>query len=255
MAISSQFTINGTAVSSGLVTVLPGAAITLAVTDTAGISSIVWTCTGTHSASVTTATITALITPSGAPSGATATFTMPTDTSGQAYVLKCLATDSYGVTSTTFGLIGTISESGQVPGAAGEELVRHPTQGWTDMLNSGLRGSPTAEYHATTTDATVTTAATISPPEDSDARIQAVAVGRGASSGSEIVVEMILNYKRVAAAAPAQVGVDRTEKTDEDGAWDVTHDVDGNTVRIRVTGDAAEDVDWHVYTYVWTVTF
>jgi len=253
MTISSTFSIEGTSVANGLVTVDPGDTVDLAVLDTTGMASIVWSCIGTHVATVTPASITALITPAGVPSGATASFVMPAGNTGQAYHLKCHCTDDYGNTSTTYGLVGCINEAGVVPFAAGEQLARHATQGWTDAVNAALRGTPDDEYHATTVDAVATTAITVVLPWDSVSYIQYVATGHGQTSDSVLHNDGKVVYKRIGGAVPTLVGQSLFD-LDEDGAWAVSHAVVGNDVVFSVTGDAAEDVNWDLLTYRWTTS-
>lgn len=244
---SPTFTINGSSISSGLVTVAGGATVTLALVSTAGIQTISWSCVGTHVASVTPASITALITPAGSPSGATATFTMPAGY-GQSYRIKCVVRDVNNVSYTAYGLVGVLSESGFVPFAAGEETERHATQGWSDALNT-LVGQQGTRSTATTTDATVTTIATV--PIAAATIVDFKVRWFGQQSASPYQARRLSHFtvRRVASGAPAQVGstVDLLASFKDDGTWGaMDFAFSGNNLIIRATGKAATTIDWKV---------
>ena len=137
---SASFTINGTAITTGLVQTTGGATVTLALANSSGVQSIEWSCVGTHASTVTPASI--VITPAGSPSGATATFTMTAGTYS-CLLIKCLIRDVYNVATVAYGLVGVPNSEGFVPFAAGESTERHPTMGWTEALNNAVKGAGT----------------------------------------------------------------------------------------------------------------
>jgi hypothetical protein len=159
---SALFSVNGTSVADGLVTVSPGATVNLAVVDVSGITAVSWEFVGAHAAGVSYPTITA----TGAPQGITATYTQPAGTAGQCYRLKCEITDARGKKHRRFGLIGSVNEADRVPFAAGEtDGERHETQGWTDAMNvlvsDQVATTPQIDTSTTSANATPITVATV----------------------------------------------------------------------------------------------
>lgn len=139
---SALFTIDGNALSAGIVTVSASASVALAVVDTSGVSSIEWSCVGTHSSSVATATITAAITPAGSLPGATATLAMPAG-AGQSYLIRCLVRDGQGrVTDYKQGQVAVLNNNSILPLAFGETFERNITHGWIDPINTFLNTAP-----------------------------------------------------------------------------------------------------------------
>lgn len=139
---SALFTIDGNALSAGIVTVSASASVALAVVDTTGVSSIEWSCVGTHSSSVATSTITAAITPAGSPAGATATLAMPAG-AGQSYLIRCLVRDGQGlVAEYKQGQVAVLNNNSILPLAFGETFERNITHGWIDPINAFLNTAP-----------------------------------------------------------------------------------------------------------------
>lgn len=142
VALSAEFSVNGSSSASIAHSVAYGATVTLALLSTSGANSISWSVDGVSHASMTAPVITA----AGSPVGATATFVMPADPGdiqGRAVRIKALITDSANTQSVAYRVIGVPNSYGLIPGTAGEELARHPTMGWTELFNGAMaRGVP-----------------------------------------------------------------------------------------------------------------
>jgi hypothetical protein len=63
------------------------------------------------------------------------------DGAGVAYGVKCVVRDAFGNQSASYGIVGVPSASGRIPGVSGEELWRHATHGYTELLNSMVAAS------------------------------------------------------------------------------------------------------------------
>jgi len=136
MTLSAAFTINGTAVPAS-VSAAYTSTVTLALTSLSDVHTVQWSIPGTSKSTQTAPTIT----PAGVPSGATATFALPADPGdglGRSFLVKCLVSDTKGRALSAYGIVGTVNSQGRMPFAAGEELARQATHGWTDDINSVL---------------------------------------------------------------------------------------------------------------------
>ena len=106
-----------------------------------------------------------------------------------------------------------------------------------------------------TTDATVTTAATVATESDVAYHVVARIVAYETPSGNEAA-----GYERAATfkndgGTLTQVGSTTALATHEDtGGWDATLDASGTTIRARVTGAAATTINWRVDLEVYSVT-
>ncbi len=96
-----------------------------------------------------------------------------------------------------------------------------------------------------TTDATVTTIATIPIPDDTAVWIETDVIARRTNAaGRGKWKRGALVYREAAGAATLEGAVWTPLTVESDGAWDVTIDVDGNDARVRVTGVASQDINW-----------
>ena len=104
----------------------------------------------------------------------------------------------------------------------------------------------TVEDKVSTTDATETTLATVPVEADSVIILTAFVKGRrtnGADRGGFIRRAVV--FRSGAGAATLEGSVNSPFTRFSDSNWDVTIDVDGgNNARIRVTGVAAQNIDW-----------
>lgn len=110
----------------------------------------------------------------------------------------------------------------------------------------------TKQYAVTTTDATVTTLATITLTASKTYLIEARVVGRrtgGAAGTAEDGIAVVVRgaYKTVAGAATALTnGTPATDfESDDQAAWTATLDTNGTDVRVRVTGAVDNNITWH----------
>lgn len=103
-------------------------------------------------------------------------------------------------------------------------------------------------FTVATTDATVTTLATYSPGTDTlryiKARVKAKRTG-GASGAAGDVAGYEISATVQDIAGTAEVIAQTALATHEDQAgWNCVFDATGATIRIRVTGAAANNIDW-----------
>lgn len=132
MAISAAFTINATSVPAA-VSVAYGGGVTLALSSITGVESVQFSIVGTSGTGVSAVALT----PAGTPTGSQATATMPADPGdglGRAYLVRCLVSNQYE-SAEAYGIFGATNEAGIVPLTFGEELARHATGGWIDVIN------------------------------------------------------------------------------------------------------------------------
>ena len=101
-----------------------------------------------------------------------------------------------------------------------------------------------------TTSATIATAQTLNIADNSITLVEAHVIGQwtggitGTAGDGAGYIRRAL-YKRTAGGAPTLVGAVQDGYTAESQAgWDCTLDVSGNTVRVRVTGAANNNVTW-----------
>jgi len=150
-----------------------------------------------------------------------------------------------GTTEAPSGMLHVRSQT------AAAEILR------TEGTPATTTNKPSRRWHATdvaTTNATQTTLATITIPANTTVFIRATVVARrtGGTAGTAedgAGYEMTAAVKNVSGTATL-IGAVAALATHEDQAgWDATIDVTGATARIRVTGAADNNVDWHaVYT-------
>lgn len=145
--VNSAFTVNG-ATPTDAVAVAAGSTVTLRVLNTTGINGVIWSVAGNDNS----ARVNPVITATGNV-GATASFVMPADIGdglGQSYRIQCHASDggSPANVSTTLAVVGVVNQSAVVPVAAGEELDRDLTYGWTMPFNRALAGPETVAHGA-----------------------------------------------------------------------------------------------------------
>ena len=99
-----------------------------------------------------------------------------------------------------------------------------------------------------TTDATVTTIATIPIPDDSSVLVDVwVEVFRTNSADQGVFRRRAGVFRRAAGAAALEGSVDTplTRKSVSSPTWEVTIDVDGgNNARVRVTGAVGHNLNW-----------
>lgn len=97
----------------------------------------------------------------------------------------------------------------------------------------------------TTTDATVTTLATIAIANNTVVKIDVDAVARRTDAAARAGYRRaVLVYREAAGAATIQGSVDSDFTRESTGAWNLTIDVNVNDARIRVTGAAAQTINW-----------
>lgn len=109
-----------------------------------------------------------------------------------------------------------------------------------------------------TTDATITTAASITVPTDSALYIEATIIGRrtGGTAGANGDAAIYVRTARVKNVAGTVTILNlQSDYTSEDqGAWNGTIDVSGTSARVRVTGAANNNITWTVNYKVSTVS-
>ena len=256
MTINSNFTVDGVALS-GAMEVEYAASVALAVVDTTGAHTIAWSVVGSSSSGLTDPTIT----PAGSPPGATASFPQVADPGtgqGASFGIKCLITDSAGKTDATIAVIGTKNEAGIVPGYGGEETERDSTHGWLDLVNRAASDNISQALSVNTTNAGVTTVLShaLAANTMSSCGCRVVTVETNGANFWTFVREWTWAYERhdsKAAGAPTKVVADSdggVPSWDEDGAWSAVVDVAANTMRIRVTNDAAQNCTSRVQLWV-----
>jgi len=106
----------------------------------------------------------------------------------------------------------------------------------------------TAQAIVTTNDATVTTCGSLTLADNTLYQISAMIVGvdtTNTPADQWAGYELKGTFYRTNAGGATQLGATTSAHTSEtDAAWDATFDVNGNDVRIRVTGEAAKNVNW-----------
>lgn len=117
---------------------------------------------------------------------------------------------------------------------------------WQSTRYTGANGLPIEMTGtATTNDATVTTLISAAIA-DQTCVLATARVSARQTNGVEraTYIRTVQVYREGGGAVLGAAGV-QTDFTDEsDAAWDCTFDVNGNDLRLRVTGDAGNDVDW-----------
>lgn len=99
----------------------------------------------------------------------------------------------------------------------------------------------------TTTDATVTTIWSDTLADNTAYRFEAIVVARGTAAAARATYHRVCTVYREAAGAATLQGAVLAPTTDAESVagWDVTFDVTGNTLRLRVTGAAATAIRWN----------
>ena len=117
----------------------------------------------------------------------------------------------------------------------------------------------TIEGYVTTTDATLTTVATIPIPASTSVMMEIHVVGRrtGGSAGSAedgagYIIQAL--YKNVAGVATL-IGLGNLDFTAESQiAWNATHAVSGGNVLVRVTGAVNNNISWYCSVTLWQIS-
>lgn len=119
-------------------------------------------------------------------------------------------------------------------------------------------GRPQAT-NVTTTDATVTTLATIRLENSRAHLIQAMVIARrvGGSAGAanDSAVYVLRGAYKMVSNTPVAIGgtTPQQDFVDESQAgWEATLDISGNDVRIRVTGATNNTIDWAAYIQIFS---
>ena len=96
-----------------------------------------------------------------------------------------------------------------------------------------------------TTDATVTSLAVIPVPDNTVLLLRATIIARRTNAADRAgYVRRAVVFREAAGAATLQGAVDTPLTRESHGPWDATIDVNGNNVRIRVTGAVGHNVNW-----------
>lgn len=98
----------------------------------------------------------------------------------------------------------------------------------------------------TTTDATQTTVATLSPTDNAVVMVRAVVAARQSGGSNGAGYELIGTFRR-AGATTTQIGVTNTLIAQEDAgaaSWDVAFTISGADIRVGATGVAATTINW-----------
>ena len=97
----------------------------------------------------------------------------------------------------------------------------------------------------TTSDATVTTLATIAIPDDTAVLIDASIISRRTDAADRGgYLRRALVFREAAGSATLQGNIDTPFTRESSGPWNVTIDVNGDDARIRVTGQAGKTIHW-----------
>jgi len=135
--------------------------------------------------------------------------------------------------------------AGVAPQATGE--IGSDADGRARMwVNGGSVAAMTHDFAGSvqTTDATVTTAGSYTPPDNKVTEVRVMIVGRR-SDGTQGAGYSIRATVRRQSGTTTLIGAVTAETAHEDNAaWDGTLDVSSPTIRARVTGAAGVTVDW-----------
>ena len=138
---------------------------------------------------------------------------------------------------------GPGNQGNQGPGNQGNQ----GNQGPGNQGNQGNQGPTFNVGTVTTTDATVTTAATIPIPDNTVVLITAWISARRTDVAARAGYErQALVYREAAGAATLQGTVDTPLTRESVGGWDCTITVSGNNALIRVTGAGGSNINWRV---------
>lgn len=103
------------------------------------------------------------------------------------------------------------------------------------------------ENTATTTDATLTTIATIAIPDDTVVLLEVRVVGRRTdAAGQATYIRRAVVFREAAGSAVilGQVNTPLTRESSGNAPWKATIAVSGNNALVQVTGQAAKTVNW-----------
>lgn len=112
-------------------------------------------------------------------------------------------------------------------------------------------GTPIVEGVVKTTDATQTTLVKIDIEDDTvhllEARVTARRTGGSSgSSGDGAAYIFRAAYNNIGGVGTTIIGsIDSTFTAENQSGWNATFDIDGDDVRVRVTGAANNNVTWH----------
>jgi len=117
----------------------------------------------------------------------------------------------------------------------------------------------TIEGYVTTTDATVTTVATIPIPASTSVLMEIHVVARrtggiagAAEDGAGYMIQAL--YKNVAGTATL-IGLGNLDfSAESQGAWNVSQSPSGGDVLVRVTGAVDNNVSWHCSVTIWRIS-
>ncbi len=105
-----------------------------------------------------------------------------------------------------------------------------------------FRGQSTAQ----TTDATVTTLATFTTTSDRAYFARAFVRARQSTSPGTFGVYTVLAAVENIGGTATVSGITKAYEVEEDASWEATFDASGADLRVRVTGDGTETVEWAV---------
>lgn len=241
MPISSAFTVDGAALS-GAMEVEYAASVAVALVDTTGVHQVAWSIVGSSSSGLTDPTF--------ADAAATSTtypqVADPGTGHGASFGIKCLVTDSAGNTDATIATVGTKNEASVVPAFSGEETERDSTHGWTAMANKAIADNVDQALSVLTTDATPTTVLSQALADDTiyDCGCRVVTHETAGVTYHSLVRHWTFGYQRVNGGAPTKIVADSDGGVPahiDDATWAAVVDLNGNTMRIRITNDATNN--------------
>ncbi len=115
--------------------------------------------------------------------------------------------------------------------------------------------NPQTTSIVSTTDATVTTIATIPITDDSVNLLEAHCVARRTDvDEAAIYIRKVAVFRRAAGAATLLGAEDNTLTREDDNQWDFNIVVSGNNALLQVTGRAARNIDWKSFHEMRTIT-
>lgn len=182
-------------------------------------------------------------------------------TTGEIRVSSVIYKDQVG--SGAGGVYAVLGNAGipYIPlGALGRHLnFSSDTRGWAKQMQQWFDYLDKLQLKHTvqTTDATVTTLATIALKDEYATKIDCVVVARKSADDEAATFNLSMSYVRTAAGAPVALGAVTSSdprSTAGAAAWVATIDVSGNNARIRVTGAAATTINWESHTQIVEVT-
>lgn len=209
------------------------ASVALSLASLVGVSSVLWE---------------VLEIPSGSAAVlSSSTSTTPTfgalDKPGR-YILACTVNGN-ALERTIFAISVPTAAGLHIPGTA-EIKEWDQTDGWSYDMQVGLQKGGVSG-RATTTDATLTTIATLPIPDASVVKVIAKVVARRASNGDSAHYELRDAAKRHGGGAAALIGAVLSPSFAADagaGAWAASLAVSGNNLLVKVQGAVGHTVTW-----------